>query len=315
MTLEPTLLPFGETFGLAGVNPNAMIGGFVGSHPAIPPKKPYIFQRSALRDFFAFWQSGNKALKIVGDPATGKTSMVEQVHARLNWPLYMVSCNPRTEANHLIGCLMPTEAGTLKWRYGPAAMAAKEGGSLLLDELNAMDPAEAIGLNMLLEGYPITIEETGEVIYPHENFRVFATENSVQSRLTMAGRNIHDDTTDDRWVYMEADYLPPDIEEQLVRNAFDRTLVSQEVVDMYAPQMVEIANKIRDAYRKEEPEFVKPISTRALIRWARLFVRLSNVPAEQGGPFFYSLQRAFLMPSKMQQSVGEYLTAKLGTGG
>lgn len=310
--LKPQKYSLATEFGLA-IDPKAMITGFEPGHVATPHiNEAYIFQREKLRDILAFWMSGFTALKIMGDPATGKTSLVEQWHARLRWPLRKVSCSRSTEASRLIGHLVPTESGSLKWVDGPVVAAAKEGTSVLLDEYNTMDPDQATGLNMLLEGYTITVEETGEIVVPQKGFRVFATENSVQSRLSVTGRNVQDVANDDRWMMMEADYLPEDLEIKAVYAAMIAAKIPQARSEMQSKAIVELANAVRAAYRNEEAGIEKPMSTRTAIRWALLSARYDNVTLEEGGPMIYALHRSFAMSKEMSATVDKFAKAKLG---
>lgn len=312
-TLQPKQYKLAEQFGLP-LDPRLVITGYDGKHAAVPPIDPdYVYQREKLRDLLAFWTAGLKALKIKGDPATGKTSLVEQWHARLGWPLYMVPCSASTEASRLIGRMVPTETGTLKWVDGPVVKAAKEGMSVLLDEYNTLDPSQSTGLNMLLEGYSFVIEETGEVVKPHPNFRVFATENSVQSRLSVTGRSVQDVANDDRWMEMEADYLPAELETAALIKKMVASKIPTDRAELFAPKLVEVANQIRKAYRDEEDAIEKPMSTRSLIRWALLIFRFQSVPSEQGGPHIYALQRAFSMSPEMSLPVKTWAAAKFGT--
>jgi cobaltochelatase CobS len=310
--LIPAKYSLATEFGL-NIDPTIMFSGYDRSHPAAPPiKDGYVFQRGKLRELLAFWQVGFTALKIMGDPATGKTSLIEQWHARLGWPLHKVACSGTTEKRDLIGHLVPTEAGTLRWVDGPVLLAAKEGTSVLLDEYNALDPNEATGLNMLLEGYTITVEETGEVVTPQPGFRVFATENAVQSRLSVAGRNIQDVANDDRWMIIQAQYLPEDLEIKVVYNAMIAAKIPHDKADMEARLIVQLANQVRQAYNNKQPSIEKPMSTRTAIRWALLTSRFGGVSGAEGGPMIYALHRSFAMSQAMAATVNEYAKAKLG---
>lgn len=289
------------------------IQGYEAGHPAAPDIDPgYVFMQDKMRDLLAFWQSSEKALKIMGDPATGKTSLIEQFHARLHWPLYKVACRPGTEARELVGQLLPTESGTLKWCDGPLLRAAREGTSVLLDEYNVMDPGEATGLNMLLEGYSFVVESTGEVIKPAKGFKIFVTENHVESRLAIAGRNVQDAANDDRFMVMTADYLPPDVEQQVVVNTLMSEGVDEDAASMIAQQVVGVANQVRKAYREEKSEVDKPMSTRSVIRWAKLIRRFARVK-DNDGPVVYALRRAFQMSPHLDAVVTGYTKASLGT--
>lgn len=285
------------SFGIK-VDPRAMVAGFPEGTPGAPPSKPYVFDVSRLRDLLIFWEMGLKALKLMGDPAAGKTSLVEQFHARLNWPLKLVSCSQATEPFHLYGQLVPTEAGTLRWVDGPVIHAARTGTSVLLDEFNTLDPATATSLNALLEGYSVTIPETGEVIKPAPTFRVFATENSVTSRLSVAGRNVQDVANDDRWMVMEVGYLDPVAEQSIVEATMLKLGMGDEVAKLTASIMVKTANTIRDRYRSGDPDVDKPMSTRVLQRWGTLTWGYRNMQKQGISPIEYSLPRAFACPTQ-----------------
>lgn len=286
-----------NSFGIA-VDPRAMVMGYAPGTVGAPPVKPYVFDVSRLRDLLIFWELGLKALKLRGDPAAGKTSLVEQFHARLNWPLKLVSCSQQTEPFHLYGQLVPTETGTLRWVDGPVVNAARTGTSVLLDEFNTLDPATATSLNALLEGYSITIPETGEVITPAPGFRVFGTENSVTSRLSVAGRNVQDVANDDRWMLMEVGYLDEVSEQSIVEATMTKMGMDPEVAKLTSSIMVKTANTIRQRYQSGDPDVDKPMSTRVLQRWAMLTWGYRNMQKQGISPMAYSLPRAFACPTK-----------------
>lgn len=308
--LKPATYSVAQEFGL-NLDPKVRISGFEPGHPGVPPiDSQYVFMPEKLRDLMAFWQSGEHALKIVGNPGTGKTSLIQQFHAHLRWPLYMVACSGSTEARQLIGQLVPTTDGSLRWADGPVLRAARENTSVLLDEYNLLDPGESSGLNMLLEGYSITVPETGEVIKPGPAFRIFATENAVTSRLTVAGRNVQDVANDDRWMYTTADYLSPDLEQRAIAGALQADGLDADSAAMRAKLVVMVANDIRRAFVKGDDVIEKPMTTRSALRWAKLIRRFAtNVPE---GPMIYALRRAFQMSEEMDKAVVTYAKAAVG---
>lgn len=312
-TLVPKKYSLAQEFKLP-LPRDLMIDGYEPGHHSVPEINPhYAFIPDKMRDLLAFWQSKERALKIIGDPAAGKTSLVQQFHARLGWPLYMVSCHPTTEARELMGSLMPQSDGTLKWIDGPVLQAAREGTSVLLDEFNIMEPGEASGLNMILEGYPVTIPATGETVFPKAGFKVFATENHVESRLAVTGRNVQDVANDDRFMITYADYLPKEVEIGVVVAELMAEGVAPDVAQMVAEQVVSVACTIRTAYQQDESVIQKPMSTRAVIRWASLIRRFAKVQ-DPKGPVLYALHRAFQMNSDMREKVAGYVETALGVG-
>ena len=312
--IEP--MPYGirSTFGITEAPEKAQIMGLKPGLPGVPKVDPfYQFETDRLRDLTMFWAGGLKALLVEGDPSAGKSSFIAQWHAALNVPLDKVACSPEIQNYHLIGQLVPQTDGTLKWQDGPVIRACRNGTSVLLDEYNTLDPAQATSLNLLLEGYSVTIPETGEVIEPAPTTRFFATQNSVDSRAAVSGRNIMDVANEDRFFYMEVDYLKPELEEALVY----RTLVAGRVDDAAAKNLatltVSIANTVRKAFREGDEAIEKPISTRAVIRWAKLSSMYTPVMAskKQSG-LHYSIRRALKMSVTMAQAVNNFITLAAG---
>ncbi|WP_297651424.1 AAA family ATPase [Hydrogenophaga sp.] len=302
------------TFGLAEAPEHAAIPGLVPGLEGVPPTDPsYVFDAERMRQLTMFWVGGFKALLIEGDPAAGKTSLIEQWHARLNVPLYKVPCSPTTESFRLIGQLLPTEDGRLAWKDGPVVKACRDGTSVLLDEYNTLDPGEATGLNMLLEGYSWTIPETGETITPAPTTRFFGTQNAVDSRVSVSGRNVQDTANDDRWSYMEVDYLKAELEEALVLRHLLAGKVDKAIAEPIAKVCVRVANSVRQAFRDDAPGVDKPLSTRAVLRWAKYTVMFQSVMKAQGrSGLHYAIRQAVRMSSSMAKAVNEQITLLAG---
>lgn len=310
--LRPKGYSIRDTFGLPDVSDKAVIPGLEPGLLGVPPIDPlYVFQVDRLRQFTMFWVGGFRALKIEGDPAAGKTSFVDQIHARLNVPLYKVPCAPTTESFRLIGQLLPDADGKLVWRDGPVTRACREGTSVLLDEYNTLDPGEATGLNMLLEGYSWTVPETGEIITPAPTTRFFATQNAEDSKAMVAGRNVQDVANDDRWSYMQVDYLDADLEKTLVKRSLAQ--VPGAIADDIANICVAVANKVREAFRNDAPEIDKPLSTRVVVRWAKYGVMYSAAMAQQRrSALHYAIRQAVRMSPSMAKAVNDVITLVAG---
>ncbi len=77
-----------DTFNMPEASPAAEIPGLEPGLLGVPPvDEHYVFETDRLRQFTMFWVGGFRALMVEGDPAAGKTSFVEQIHAGLNVPL------------------------------------------------------------------------------------------------------------------------------------------------------------------------------------------------------------------------------------
>ena len=139
----------------------------------------YVFRKEHLKPM-QFWMWGSeKNILLQGETGTGKTSLAEQVAARLNWPVFPIGCHGGLEFQELIGHQILKADGSSDWADGPLIAAMRAGGVFLLDEMNFLKPEAAGGLNTVLEANRYLIPETGELIRAHKDFRIAATGNAM----------------------------------------------------------------------------------------------------------------------------------------
>ena len=283
------------------------VEGFIDpDHPRIPKRSPYVFRREALRDVLAFLEHPQKdGLYATGPTGSGKSSLITQVAARLNWPLHAVSCHGRMELTDLIGQFVLNE-GSMQFVHGPLTQALREGHILLLNELDLMDPSELSGLNDCLEGQALVIAQNGgELIQPHPKFRLIATGNSLGSgdrtglyqgvlRQNMAFL--------DRFRMIEVFYPTPEQELIVLRQQVP------ELPNAIAEGMIRVANEIRKLFMgsHESPALLSvTLSTRALIRWATLSLSFKSAP----NPLEYALDRALTLKAEPEQRMAIHRVA------
>ncbi|TDB44270.1 AAA family ATPase [Photorhabdus luminescens] len=262
----------------------------------------YLFEPT-LRGAVLMWINfpQNQSLWIAGPTGCGKTSIVEQVAARLNWPVMKTTASQDLDINSLIGglrlvCDELTGDTKTVFIHGPLALAYKYGLIFLLDEYDQLDPSCANAFNAILEGGNLVIPETNEVIKQHPNFRFIATANSIgQGDQTgvYGGIKIMNVANLDRYMFINADYMPSDVETKLVTKYIPDPQI--------AGKFVEVANMIRALFvgRDLTGDFSQnpsdkipslPVSadlrlsvtcsTRSLIAWIDRFVLMKklNVP-------------------------------------
>ena len=151
-----------------------------GHSPYVPERDDaYVFRKEHLR-IIQFWAAGTeKNILLQGETGSGKTTLIEQVAARLNWPTFAVGCHGGLEFQELIGRVTLQADGSTGWADGPLIAAMRVGGIFLLDELNFLKAEVAGGLNTVLQATAYTIPETGELVKAHPDFRIAATGNAI----------------------------------------------------------------------------------------------------------------------------------------
>jgi cobaltochelatase CobS len=263
--------------------------------PAVNPN--YRFWRELLRAFVMFWKSGDTALYLNGHKGTGKSTLVEQFHARLNLPLLAVCAHRNMEMADLLGHFVMKPDGSMAFHYGPVSKAAKEGWSVLLDEANALDPGVFLGLHALLEGASIYLPETEEVIVPQRSFRVFVACNPNDHSGVYQGRNTQDAATHDRFWFITVPYASPGDEVPLVDQELARAgNWDEQQRRTLAAGMVEVANKIRVLFAGSSDAsnaITVTMTTRTLLRWAKAMLLCKDADRMGLSPVHEALKVAF----------------------
>ena len=113
---------------------------------------------------------------ITGLSGNGKTLMVEQICAKLKRECYRVNITRQTDEDDLLGGFRLIN-GETKWCDGPVVSAMRNGGVLLLDEID-LGSANMMCLQPVLEGKGVFLKKIGEWVRPAAGFTVFATANT-----------------------------------------------------------------------------------------------------------------------------------------
>lgn len=209
----------------------------------------------------------NRRVLIQGYHGTGKSTHIEQIAARLNWPCIRINLDSHVSRIDLIGKdaitlrdgQQVTEfvEGILPWAYQrPVA--------LVFDEYDAGRPDVMFVIQRVLEAEGrLTLLDQNRVIHPHPFFRLFATANTVglgdATGLYHGTQQLNQGQLD-RWnVIATLNYLVP-AEEQKILHAklpkLDKVL---------AARMVELANMTRTGFKAADLSTV--MSPRSVIAW------------------------------------------------
>jgi nitric oxide reductase NorQ protein len=158
---------------------------FAVSLATVPPQEladRYIHRKVyGVEDFKTFDKARKKHINVLiyGPTGPGKTTAVEAWCAERGLRMATVSGNASMESRQLFGGFIPDGEGSYAWIDGPVTDVVRNGGVLLLDEMNFISPKIYTTLYPLTDGRrSITLlDHMGETIKAHEDLTIFATMN------------------------------------------------------------------------------------------------------------------------------------------
>lgn len=160
--------------------PNRQVMGYKDKTKYTPPlDEDYIFDESLI-DILVWLSSenANDSLYVEGPTGCGKTSLLKQVFARLNIPVYEINANARMEFQDLVG-MHSLRDGNTEFSHGPLSLAMRAGGVLLINEIDLLCEEAAASLNTILDGSALCIAENGgELIERSPFFKLIGTANT-----------------------------------------------------------------------------------------------------------------------------------------
>ena len=198
---------------------------------------------------------------VSGLSGNGKTFQIEQACAKLNREYVRVQISPETDEDDLIGGFRLIKGETV-FQKGPVIKAMEAGAILLIDEIDR-GSNKLMALQGVLEGKPVLIKKTGEMVYPASGFNVIATANT-KGRGSDDGRysaaNIIDEAFIERFVAtIDQPYPPYKVERNIISKHMEYFKVDDsEFVD----KLVAWSSVIRKTYDAEGVDEL--ISTRRL---------------------------------------------------
>ncbi len=211
-----------------------------------------------------------------GPTGCGKTSGVMELAMAMNQPVHRFQLHLNYKVSKFLGFTKlivdeKTGQSITEWVDGPFTVCVRRGWWALLDEFDRADAGILMALQAVMEGAPLIIDDTGEVIEPHENFRIIATGNTMgrgdDTGMYSAARVLDEATMDRFGVVYLAGYSDADTEIVIVRARSDIPLAD-------ARKMVEIARKVRTAFEKENCHCT--FSRRTLIEWSEIAMKMGG---------------------------------------
>jgi cobaltochelatase CobS len=237
--------------------------------PEIDPD--YLFDKQttlAILAGFAY----NRRVIVTGYHGTGKSTHIEQVAARLNWPCVRINLDSHVSRIDLIGkdaIVVKDGMQITEFKDGILPWAYQHNVALVFDEYDAGRPDVMFVIQRVLESSGrLTLLDQSRVITPHPYFRLFATANTIGLGDTTGlyhGVQQINQAQMDRWsIVTTLNYLPHDEETNIILakvKSFGGDKGRETV-----SKMVRIADMTRNAFINGDLSTV--MSPRTVITWA-----------------------------------------------
>ena len=273
LNIKPDIkISVNQTF---GIDTNMQVDGFAKKNENVPEiDKDYKFDRDttlAILSGFSF----NKRVLIQGYHGTGKSTHIEQVAARLNWPCRRVNLDSHISRIDLIGkdaIVIKDNKQITEFKEGVLPWSIQNPVALVFDEYDAGRPDVMFVIQKVLETEgTFTLLDKNKIIKQYEFFRLFATTNTVglgdASGLYHGTQQINQGQMD-RWnIVTTLNYLDFDKELEIViaKNKNMNNSKGKENVS----NMIKVASLTRKGFVAGDISTV--MSPRTVIHWAENF--------------------------------------------
>ena len=255
-----------------GFDTDMTVKGFEERSDRVPEVDPtYKFDPDTTMAILAGF-ARNRRVMIQGYHGTGKSTHIEQVAARLNWPAVRVNLDSHISRIDLIGkdaIKLRDGKQVTEFHEGILPWALRNPVAIVFDEYDAGRADVMFVIQRVLEtDGKLTLLDQNEIIKPHPHFRLFATANTVGLGDTTGlyhGTQQINQAQMDRWSLVATlNYLSIDAETNIVlaKNPHFNTESGRKIVK----QMVTVADLTRTAFMNGDLSTV--MSPRTVINWA-----------------------------------------------
>jgi len=252
-----------------GIDVDMTVPAFSVADERVPDRdESYVFDPDttlAILAGFAY----NRRVMVQGYHGTGKSTHIEQVAARLNWPCIRINLDAHISRIDLIGrdaIVLRDGLQVTEFREGLLPWALQRPVALVFDEYDAGRPDVMFVIQRVLETEgKLTLLDQNRVIRPNKWFRLFATANTVGLGDTSGlyhGTQAINQGQMDRWnLVVGLNYLPHAVETEIVRKKVP------ELSEKLAADMVRVADLTRQGFMTGDISTV--MSPRTVITWAQ----------------------------------------------
>jgi cobaltochelatase CobS len=265
-----------------GVDSDMMVPAFSTRDPHVPDIDPaYRFDpmtTTAICAGFAF----DRRVMVQGFHGTGKSTHIEQIAARLNWPLVRINLDSHVSRIDLIGkdaIVLKDGQQVTEFKEGILPWALQRPVALVFDEYDAGRPDVMFVIQRVLEAQGrLTLLDQNKVIKPHPFFRLFATTNTIGLGDTTGlyhGTQQINQGQMDRWSLVTTlNYLSHEAEVEIVLAKVPEFATAEKRLIVEA--MVRVADYSRSAFANGDISTV--MSPRTVITWAQNTLIFGNDP-------------------------------------
>jgi cobaltochelatase CobS len=255
-----------------GIDSDLMVPAYKNRTEYVPDLDPdYLFDKDTTLAILAGF-AHNRRVMVTGYHGTGKSTHIEQVAARLNWPCIRVNLDSHVSRIDLVGkdaIVLKDGKQITEFKDGILPWAYQRNVALVFDEYDAGRPDVMFVIQRVLESSGrLTLLDQSRVIRPHKAFRLFATANTVGLGDTSGlyhGTQQINQAQMDRWsIVTVLNYLAHDKEVDIVL-AKAKHYKGKEGRDI-VNRMVRVADLTRNAFINGELSTV--MSPRTVITWA-----------------------------------------------
>ncbi len=216
----------------------------------------------------------NRRVMIQGYHGTGKSTHIEQVAARLNWPCIRVNLDSHISRIDLVGkdaIVLKDGKQITEFREGILPWALQHSVALVFDEYDAGRPDVMFVIQRILEVEgKLTLLDQNKVLTPHPFFRLFSTTNTVGLGDTTGlyhGTQQINQGQMDRWsIVTTLNYLEHDAECEIVMGkakSYEETDAGRRMIS----NMVAVADLTRKGFVNGDVSIV--MSPRTVLTWAQ----------------------------------------------
>ena len=256
-----------------GIDSDMTVPAYSKPDDHVPDLDPdYLFDKPTTLAILAGF-AHNRRVMVSGFHGTGKSTHIEQVAARLNWPCVRVNLDSHVSRIDLVGkdaIVLKDGKQVTEFRDGILPWAYQHNVALCFDEYDAGRPDVMFVIQRVLESSGrLTLLDQSRVIRPHPAFRLFATANTVGLGDTTGlyhGTQQINQAQMDRWsIVTTLNYLPHDNEVGIIlakAKSFAKTTEGRDQVN----KMVRVADLTRNAFMNGDLSTV--MSPRTVLTWA-----------------------------------------------